>query len=1099
MVSVDPLTRASRSAVDRLHLRALTVWSVPIPALLLSATTAALCWRLLSGRLVVIGYDTLTYFYPYRSYVGEVIRAGNLPHWNPFLYYGAPLLANIQAAVFYPLNVLFYVLPTTAALNWSVILHLFLASFFAYLWLRRGLEATRLAATVGGALFGFGGFVGAQVGHLNQLNAAVWLPLALLAFHRAISRGSMRWTAVTGLVLSAQILAGHSQESYMTVVTIAAYGAWLGLSGSGQPLRRVERALRRWPASVVHRLASSASVLLALVGSTILAAALASVQLLPTSELTRLSTREGGLTLGEAVSFSLPPTEVLAGLLPTYGLTGPTSTEYIGYIGVVGLMLAGLGLLGRFGEGNTRFWGAVAVAALLLALGKYAPVYGALFSYVPGLDLFRVPARWLMVWSLAGAALASFGIDWLGRRNLDGRGEALARIVTLAAVAFAVAAVLLPQQKMGNDIIPTALVWRWAVLAGFTLLVAATAVASQYRQAATILLGAVAVGELVTGSRGLEYTRPNPSEVYTSTRPILQHLQSQPKPQRLLSIASTAFEPYDTHVLLHPYRNSLQANELEALLVNTKYQDILTPNLPLAHGISTVDGYDGGVLPLRRYVDFKSLALQGRRNAPDGLFRDQVQAMPSQRLLQILGITTVVTDRLENLDVNTVPFDVELEVELWRGQRRYQFSHVQPQQVTQVSFVTTMTDGGDLEQGRPVLRFRVYGANGEVAMSSAVAGEQLADARVLAGESVAHRAPLLVRQLPGDTAPLAAIAVMDLHFPGDLRPVDSPVGVSRVEVELLTDGPVVRLHGLTLIGPPSTEGDQPVFQPVAISDADHLGLTTLPNQKVYTHFTALPRAYVVHGGWLAPDGDLTLQSLQGEDFTPGQEVVLSTASGSLAHLQSPRRTGLKTALRAASEALQPIVRRLAGQSPTHGDRAGFVTEAQLVAWGARTKTSVAPADSEQRQQDSDSVNIRRWEMPGRGGASITDGGTATLVAAMPERVTVETSATRPGILVLTDTYYPGWRATVDGRPANLLRANYLFRGVYVPAGAHQVEFAYHPAPFQRGLLVSGLALVAALAILVWPRALRARPGNDALPHSRHPAADSAERQAGPEE
>ena len=87
------------------------------PGLLLAAITAALCWRFLSGQFVVTGYDTLTYFYPYRAYAGEVIRSGQLPHWNPYLFYGAPFLANIQTAVFYPLNALFYLLAPTIALN----------------------------------------------------------------------------------------------------------------------------------------------------------------------------------------------------------------------------------------------------------------------------------------------------------------------------------------------------------------------------------------------------------------------------------------------------------------------------------------------------------------------------------------------------------------------------------------------------------------------------------------------------------------------------------------------------------------------------------------------------------------------------------------------------------------------------------------------------------------------------------------------------------------------------------------------------------------------------------------------------------------------
>ena len=71
-----------------------------------------------------------------------------------------------------------------------------------------------------------------------------------------------------------------------------------------------------------------------------------------------------------------------------------------------------------------------------------------------------------------------------------------------------------------------------------------------------------------------------------------------------------------------------------------------------------------------------------------------------------------------------------------------------------------------------------------------------------------------------------------------------------------------------------------------------------------------------------------------------------------------------------------------------------------------------------------------------------------------------------GILVLSDTYYPGWRAFVDGVERPILRANHVFRAVVVPTGAREVVFSYEPDSFRYGLLVS----VAAAALwlgLAW--------------------------------
>jgi len=64
---------------------------------------------------------------------------------------------------------------------------------------------------------------------------------------------------------------------------------------------------------------------------------------------------------------------------------------------------------------------------------------------------------------------------------------------------------------------------------------------------------------------------------------------------------------------------------------------------------------------------------------------------------------------------------------------------------------------------------------------------------------------------------------------------------------------------------------------------------------------------------------------------------------------------------------------------------------------------------------------------------------------------------------VTDSYYPGWRASVDGRPAPLLRTNLLFRGVPVPAGSHRVRLWFDPLSVKLGFAVSAVALAANLA------------------------------------
>lgn len=81
----------------------------------------------------------------------------------------------------------------------------------------------------------------------------------------------------------------------------------------------------------------------------------------------------------------------------------------------------------------------------------------------------------------------------------------------------------------------------------------------------------------------------------------------------------------------------------------------------------------------------------------------------------------------------------------------------------------------------------------------------------------------------------------------------------------------------------------------------------------------------------------------------------------------------------------------------------------------------------------------------------------------PTRVDIEVNDSWPGFLVLTDTFYPGWKATVDEQPTSIARANYLFRAVPVAAGHHKISFIYDPLSFKIGAAVT-LAAVGCIAL-----------------------------------
>lgn len=112
------------------------------------------------------------------------------------------------------------------------------------------------------------------------------------------------------------------------------------------------------------------------------------------------------------------------------------------------------------------------------------------------------------------------------------------------------------------------------------------------------------------------------------------------------------------------------------------------------------------------------------------------------------------------------------------------------------------------------------------------------------------------------------------------------------------------------------------------------------------------------------------------------------------------------------------------------------------------------------------VNLRNTAVVEEGLPGESSGGNAKIIQYSPNRVSVETKSQKSSFLVLTDSFDPGWRATIDSNPTKIYRTDYAFRGVKIPKGRHIVEFVYQPASFTYGVVAAIMGLVG-LIILVY--------------------------------
>lgn len=357
--------------------------------------------------------------YPGHIFMADEWLAGRIPLWDPYRQGGVPMLAEPQIGVLYPLRALF-LSPLSPSLELSlfILLHFSLAGLFTYI-MARSLRLSQAAATLAGLVFGFGGFLMAQVSNLNIMSGAAWLPLILFAVIQATRRRSWLTALLAGLPLALQILTAHSQIVFYTLVTVAGYGVYrLAVDFlTGPPLQR-------------HNLRYALHTGLLVTVMILIGMLLAAPQLLPSSELLQFTLRSQDRGLDLLTENSLAPLMWLNLLVPSaFGNNvigfkgGDPFQEVFTYVGFMPLLLAVVGLRAR--RPDQHFFLLLLASTVLLALGDHTPLYRDVLQYLPGFDLFRIPARWLMVVTLALAVLAGFGLDTLLEKGVSRRALAI--------------------------------------------------------------------------------------------------------------------------------------------------------------------------------------------------------------------------------------------------------------------------------------------------------------------------------------------------------------------------------------------------------------------------------------------------------------------------------------------------------------------------------------------------------------------------------------------------------------------------------------------------------------------------------------------------
>jgi len=341
--------------------------------------------------------DPVRQQYPWKQLVILTEKKLQLPLWNPYNFSGTPLLANFQSAAFYPLNILFFILPFD--ISWSLLIFLepLLAGIFLYLYLSN-LKLSKSASILGAITFSFSGFFVAWLEWGNILHTALWLPLILLSIDKIIAsiknKKLLLWSCIYIFSFCSSLLAGHLQPLfYLTIMALAYFVVrWLQFDRNKKVL-------------FTYLILNAVFIVLT------------AVQWAPTLQFILLSGRNIDVVNWKAVGWFVPWQNLIQFFAPDFFGNPATLNyfgvwnygEFIGFTGIVPLIFSIFALFFRRDK-NTLFFGTAFFVSLIFALSTFIAKLPFVLN-VPFLDTAQ-PTRLLFITDFSLSVLAALGFDY---------------------------------------------------------------------------------------------------------------------------------------------------------------------------------------------------------------------------------------------------------------------------------------------------------------------------------------------------------------------------------------------------------------------------------------------------------------------------------------------------------------------------------------------------------------------------------------------------------------------------------------------------------------------------------------------------------------
>jgi hypothetical protein len=506
-------------------------------ALVYALCVVALMYPAFTGAFLNNPYSDQYGGAAYREFAAASMAEGEgIPLWNPLILGGLPYVAAQHGDIFYPAALIRAAVGFDAGMNLSFALHLFLAGLFTF-GLLRAYGFGFFPSLIAGVAYMLSGQIASLVspGHDGKLYVSALAPLLLWMILRGVRDGRHWAWGLIAITTALCILSPHYQMTYYLAVLAGAWTLYLVLREEDRPAGNA-----RWGRLALAGAAAGLGV------------AMASIQFLPFFEYIPFSPREGGRGWEYAISWSMPPEEMLnvylpqfSGILENYWGRNPMKlhSEYLG-ASVLVLAFAAIGAGAR--RGFRWFWAGVTVWALLVAFGGHTPFY-RLWYLMPMMNVVRAPSMIFFIVCLAVAVFVAAGVERIMTRGISvrylaGWGVAALLIALMGSVnalgglATALAEPHRYDAALANQGAVTLGVWRVFLFVLLTL--AALWLLLERRVKPLLALGAltaIVAADLWSVDRRYFGWLPPASELYASD-PAIDYLRQLDEPGRVIAM-----------------------------------------------------------------------------------------------------------------------------------------------------------------------------------------------------------------------------------------------------------------------------------------------------------------------------------------------------------------------------------------------------------------------------------------------------------------------------------------------------------------------------------------------------------------------------------